>query len=246
MNELKFNPPLIAHRGASASAPENTMAAFVKAAQLGLKWVEFDVTLASCGQVIVFHDDLLDRCTSGQGRVIDYPYHYLSTLDAGGWFSPLFSSEKIPLLAQVLVFLKEMKMAANIELKAFPGNEENLVKSVLQVVSQYNSLTDKTILFSSFSLDVLKCLRRHAPKSNIALLLHEWRANWEGSCESLECISVNVNEEIMTEAKAKQIKGMNKSLLCYTINNVARAMELYAWGVDAIFTDVPEQLLRCF
>src|SRR5438552_7543288 len=96
INPVSYLSSIIAHRGASALAPENTLAAFHKAKEIGAKWVEFDCMLASCGEVVVIHDETLDRTTNGLGRVIDYPYSYLKTLNAGSWFNPIFADEKIP------------------------------------------------------------------------------------------------------------------------------------------------------
>ncbi|MBV9574993.1 MAG: glycerophosphodiester phosphodiesterase, partial [Gammaproteobacteria bacterium] len=107
---LVFSPPVIAHRGASAYAPENTMAAFVKAVQLGIKWIEFDVMATVNGEPIIFHDETLDRTTNAQGEVHHHSYAYLQTLDAGAWYQPFFSGEKIPTLQQVLQFMREMKI----------------------------------------------------------------------------------------------------------------------------------------
>src|SRR5438445_1086012 len=115
---------LIAHRGASALAPENTLAAFRKAGEIGAKWVEFDVMLAADGEAVVIHDDTLDRTTNAKGNVCDYPYSYLQTLDAGSWFNPQFSHEKIPTLAEVIGVLRHCKLAANIEIKPSVGKEE--------------------------------------------------------------------------------------------------------------------------
>src|SRR5687767_2537589 len=121
---IRFDPPVIAHRGASFYAPENTMAAFRKAAQLGVNWVEFDVVATKDGMPVVFHDDELNRTTNGVGMLSDYSHAYLQTLDAGSWFDARFAGETIPTLAQVLTFLAEMKLNANIELKALGSNPQ--------------------------------------------------------------------------------------------------------------------------
>src|SRR3990167_7563410 len=125
--QLLFNPKVIAHRGASAYAPENTLIAFTKAAQLEIKWIEFDVMQASCGTPIIFHDETLNRTTNGKGDVCRYSYTYLQTLDAGSWFNPRFSGERIPTLNAVMAFLANENMNANIEIKALPGQEEQCV-----------------------------------------------------------------------------------------------------------------------
>jgi glycerophosphoryl diester phosphodiesterase len=241
---LNFNSPVIAHRGASAYAPENTMAAFMKAAQLGIKWVEFDVMLSALEEPVIFHDDILERTTNGRGLINDYPYNYLSTLDAGRWFAPAFSGERIPLLRQLLVFLSEMQMFANVELKCLPGHEESIVKKTVAVVGSVLSKPFPTLLFSSFSFQIMYALRRHLPDALLGLLLEQWEPQWEQHCKDLDCVSIHVDELILTEEKAAKIKAMGKLLFCYTVNNPARAAELYSWGVDAVFSDVPDTILK--
>lgn len=241
---LNFFPPIIAHRGASGYAPENTIVAFTKAAQLGIKWVEFDVMLASCGEPIVFHDEELDRTTDAKGLVGEYPYTYLSTLDAGAWFNAKFAGEKIPNLKQVLEFLRNANMSANVEIKPLPGQDAETAIAALKEIIPFFPQPNPAILFSSFSVSALETLRRHSPQALIGLLLHEWEAGWEEAVTSLQCVSVHVYEEIMTELAAKKIKGMGKYLLCYTVNSRKRAEELFSWGVDAVFSDVPDKLLN--
>jgi glycerophosphoryl diester phosphodiesterase len=242
--KLNFNPPVIAHRGASAYAPENTLAAFTKAVQLGIKWIEFDVMLAACGEVVIFHDAQLNRTTQTEGTLRQHTYDYLRSLDAGAWFDLRFSGERIPTLAQALAFLKETHTAANIELKAEEGLETQLIQRILETIKPYFSVADSAILFSSFSKDALISLRHQAPHCHIGLLLDEWDSHWKDFSISLQCASIHVNEKIMTSAIAHDIKKMNKALLCYTVNRPSRAQELYALGVDAVFSDVPDLILR--
>lgn len=243
MYPLIFQPPVIAHRGASAYAPENTMAAFTKAAVLGMKWVEFDVMQAACGEVIIMHDDLLERTTNASGDVIAYPYAFLRTLDAGAWFHHQFASEPIPTLEQACDFFQQVGMNANIEIKVLPGLEEQCVLAVLAILENTFPTWRERILFSSFSVDALIFLRQYAPDANLGLLLHEWCDDWEKIANDLSCVSIHVFEEIMTMQMAQQIKKLNKQLLCYTVNSPARAKTLYSWGVDAVFSDNPDQIV---
>ncbi len=243
-NALQFIPPVIAHRGASAYAPENTMAAFIKAVQLGVKWIEFDVMQSADGKSIIFHDEQLNRTTNGDGEVGQFPYAYLATLDAGSWFDPIYSGERIPTLNAIIEFLCNTGISANVELKALAGQDEQLVRSVLNQIKQQIGLTEGRILFSSFSMDALHFLRKYSSDCLIGMLLHEWQAGWQTVCESLQCVSVHVNHEIMTQISAHKIKSMGKLLLCYTVNDPSRARELYSWGVDAVFSDVPDIIFR--
>jgi glycerophosphoryl diester phosphodiesterase len=107
--DLKISPPIIAHRGASAYAPENTIAAFLKAYELGVRWVEFDIMLTADNQAVVIHDETLDRTTNGTGLISECTYDQIKTLDAGIKFGPKFANQKIPLLEEVILKLNRIQ-----------------------------------------------------------------------------------------------------------------------------------------
>lgn len=237
---LEFNPPLIAHRGMSGIAPENTMIAFIKAVQANIKWVEFDVMAAACGEPVIFHDETLERTTNGRGLIEHYSYDYLRTLDAGSWFSTQYANETIPSLKQMIDLLNNTQLSANVELKPSPGKEALFINRVLKEFAPFLAKNTNRILFSSFSIDTLIELRKQSPHALIGLLLHDWIPDWQKIGDSLDCISIHVNQAIISPETAKQIKAMNKYLLCYTVNQAARAKELFNFGVDAVFTDHPQ------
>ena len=209
------------------------MIAFAKAAQNGIKWVEFDVTLTADEVPIIIHDDTLERTTNGRGRVDQFKHSYLQTLDAGSWFNPRFANERIPDLLSALNFLKAMQVSANIELKS-TQRAESLVMRVLEVVKRVGY---RESLFSSFSIPALSLLRKHAPHARIGLLMDEWLPNWEEICADLKCVSLHVNADILTLEHVKAVKKRGLVLLCYTVNEASRAATLFNWGVDAIFSD---------
>lgn len=245
MKELyNLDTHVIAHRGASAYAPENTMIAFSKAAQLGAKWVEFDVKLAGDGTAIVFHDDCLDRTTNAKGWVSDYPYSYLRTLDAGAWFKPIYAGERIPTFHQVLEFIVAAGLRANIEIKANPGEEEQTVKAVLSETKKWFAPPYQPVLFSSFSLRSLQLLRQQSPDCAIGFLMEEWVADWQRICADLGAVTVNIDQDILNSERAHSIKRTEIGLLCYTVNNPEKAQELYKWGVDAVFSDCFDRVLK--
>ncbi|MDZ4861503.1 MAG: glycerophosphodiester phosphodiesterase family protein, partial [Candidatus Hydrogenedentes bacterium] len=97
---------VIGHRGASAYAPENTMASFVKAREMGADWFELDVRLSRDGELVIMHDETLDRTTNGHGYVRDWTLHDLKQLDAGAWKGEEFTGERVPTLAQCLDYAK--------------------------------------------------------------------------------------------------------------------------------------------
>lgn len=243
-SKLHFDPHVIAHRGASGYAPENTMAAFVKAVQLGARWIEFDVMLSSDQKTIVFHDDDLNRTTNGHGWVGDYSYHQLRALDAGKWFGLPFSSERIPSLMQVLEFIDNTNIQANVEIKPLAGQDKATAQRVWQAVQAYKPALASSLLFSSFSLSSLEEMRKIAPECQLALLMHQWLPDWQSICDKLNCISVHMNQEIVTPENSKKVKNTQRSLLCYTVNDPFRANELFSFGVDAVFSDFPDKIAQ--
>jgi len=233
--------PIIAHRGASALAPENTLSAFRRAAEIGAKWVEFDVMLAACGEVVVIHDETLDRTTNGTGLVCDYPYDYLKTLDAGSWFNLAFLGEKIPTLRDVLRVLQDCHLLANIEIKPSKGQEEQTVKNVLEVTKQH-WLVNTPVLFSSFSYEVRSFVRKYSPTSLLACLMHEWQEDWQKASDELQCVAIDINHNILNPERIKEIKSTGRLLLSYTIDDPKRARELFSLGVDAVFSNCPAEM----
>lgn len=243
MENLIFSPPVIAHRGASASAPENTISAFTKAIQQGAKWVEFDVQLSQLNEPVVFHDENLFRITNIYGRVIDYPYSFLGSLDAGGWFHPNFSEEKIPLLSQALNFLFDKGISVNIELKPEVHREMELVLSVLTIVNRLKT-PNSVVCFSSFCLKTLNFLRQKDPDCHIAVLLRYSLPNWLDLASNLKASAIHISDKSITPEKINEIKTNGYLVNIYTVNDPIRAKTLYQWGVDAIFTDTPDLILR--
>lgn len=240
---IDFNicPPIIAHRGASADAPENTLAAFRKVKEYGINWVEFDVMLTGCGEVVVMHDETLSRTTNYSGNVIDFPYSALQTFDAGVWFGPAFAGERIPTFAEAIQFCQDNQLSANIEIKSLLGLEDKVVTKVLAILQRYPNVP---LLISSFSQDVLHCVRKYNTTIPLGFLMHDWIDNWKLSCEQLRCASVNVNHEILDVKKIEEIKSSSYYLAAYTVNDIDRAKQLYTWGVDALFSDCPRSILQ--
>ena len=239
-NFIQIIPPIIAHRGASLLAPENTVAAFLKAKELGIQWVEFDVRLVATGEIIVFHDDLLDRTTNALGQVIEKSYDYIKTLDAGTWFHSRFKDEKISTLQEILSFLSEQQMSANIEIKTSPGQEEQLVETVFSIMQDFKQLP---MLVSSFSLQALRCMRKLSNAIHIGFLMDKWQEDWMHACDELQATAVHVNQRILNQQRVEALKMKNRLLLAYTVNDVQRAKILFAYGVDALFSDCSQQMI---
>lgn len=233
---------LIAHRGASAYAPENTMAAFKKAAALGARCVEFDVMLSADGDPFVFHDDTLNRTTNGRGGVGQTSSLQLKSLDAGAWFSTQFKNEAIPSFRTVIRWLIDTGMHANIELKPYPGTMEQTTTTVLSQLNQYWPADKPLPLISSFDWDALALCRSLAPEMPLGLLLYGWDKTCFKTAKKLDCVSIHINNRSTTPARIREIKDQGYAVYVYTINRKRRAIKLLHWGVDAVFTDYPDLL----
>jgi glycerophosphoryl diester phosphodiesterase len=164
-------PLIIAHRGYSSAAPENTMAAFSKAMDAGADMLELDVSLSRDACPVIIHDDGLERTTNGSGLVEDHDLEALRKLDAGSWFHEDFAGEGIPLLSEVCKGFAG-RLFINVELKSLQGNERRtLLVEVVTDLTSSGKLLD-TLLFSSFDHDLLFSLRQNLEQAHIGVLAH--------------------------------------------------------------------------
>ena len=243
-------PRLIGHRCCRGLAPENTLAALEAAKQWGLTCVEFDVRLTRSGEVVVFHDDTLERTTNGKGALDDYTYAEVAALDAGTWFSASFVHEKIPLFSDYLKKIADAGLMANVEIKSLPGKEAQTASAVYEVLEAFKksmqrdpSSMQDAVIISSFEVPALAWFHAQAPYYPLALLLDTMRPDWLLLCESLNCKALHLSDAIITEDIAKAVKAESQlQLAVYTVNDAERASQLWDWGVDAIFTDYPDRM----
>lgn len=236
-------PPVIAHRGASASAPENTLSAFRRAHELGARWVEFDVKLTADNRPVVFHDDTLDRTTDGRGRVAGTPLAALGELDAGQWFDPDFAGELVPTLEEVLDLLAEMGMGANMELKPCPGRAEETAAVVLESARQAWPESAQPLLISSFDRTCLAIARDTAPQWPRGLLVEALTDDWRDAAEAAGALSVHCAAGPLGPSQVSEMLDAGYRVMVYTVNDPGRALNLWDWGVHGIITDRPEVLL---
>lgn len=240
---LVFDPPVIAHRGASARAPENTLAALREAARCGCRWVEFDVKLSRDGVPFVIHDDRLERTTNGRGRVRDLDAQALAKLDAGGWFDPRFAGERIPTLAEALSLLVELGLCANIEIKPCVGREQETAERVIAEVRRVWPNDQPPPLFSSFSRTALLTAKRLAPEIPRGLLREAPGSDWAAEMQALGCRTLHLDHTQLDLGHLRRLRDAGVPVLLYTVNDPERARILLEAGASAIFTDVPDLVL---
>jgi len=237
-------PFIIAHRGASAAAPQNTLAAFRKAMELGADGVELDVQLSADGAVVVIHDFAVDKTTDGTGRVATKTLLELEALDAGAKFSPQFAGERIPTLAQVFEVLQG-KLLVNVELKDFNPRSSALAAPVVEVVRKH--AMEKRVLFSSFNPFALRAVKRLAPQipagllyaPNLAIYL---RRAWLAPLVPHE--ARHPESSMVTAWTMKWYRARGFCVNVWTVDDPAEMRRLIALGVDGIITNKPDVLSR--
>jgi glycerophosphoryl diester phosphodiesterase len=233
---------IYAHRGASGTAPENTMAAFQKAVEIGSHGIECDVQLSKDGRPVVCHDELVNRTTNGKGFIKDMSYKEISALDAGTWFDPSFAGERIPLLEELLDLVKRSGSYLNIELKTGVILYEGIEAQVVEMVRSYG-LQDRTIL-SSFNHYSIYAVKQKHPEILTGALYMEGLYNPWTYFDMLGC---NCAHPFYLAAYPQITEGLLQhgyTINAFTVDDPKLAAQLCQSGVEGIITNYPERMLE--
>lgn len=237
-----MKPLAIAHRGDSKNAPENTLASFKRALEMGADGIELDVQLTKDGQLVVIHDERVDRTTDGIGYVKDFTLKELKRLDAGLKFDKKFTGERIPTLYEVFELIGHKNFIVNIEIKSgivlYPGIEEKLIKAI----DDYDF--EDRVVISSFNHYSLRDVKRMAPELKIGLLyqcglVEPWHMAIRMEAYSLHPFYFNVIPELVEGCKKYDVR-----LFPWTVDRKEDMVMMINEGVDAIITDDPETLIN--
>jgi glycerophosphoryl diester phosphodiesterase len=234
-------PLWIAHRGAGKLAPENTLAAFRVGAAYGYRAFECDVKLSADGVPFLLHDARLDRTTPERGIAGERTWSDLSRLDAGGWHSRAFAGEPPPSLDAVAHYVQRNGFALNVEIKPTPGLEHATGQAVGEACARLWRDAGTPLLFSSFRPDALQGARETAPGIPRALLVDTLWSGWFEMAQSLGCVAVVSNHNLMDAALIGRLHGAGLRALCYTVNDPAEARRLVAMGMDGLITDAVDR-----
>lgn len=230
-------PLWIAHRGGGAAAPENTLAAIRAGAAAGFRMVEFDVMLSRDGVPLLIHDETLERTTDGHGLVCEHDFAVLQRLDAGRWHGPAFAGERLPALEQALDLLLALDLDANIEIKPARGFEQATGETAARLIAARWPADRRPPLLSSFDFPALDAARRVAPQLPRGLLFEEVPADWRAQMQAHEAVSLHCDHSRLSADRLHDIVAAGVPVLCYTVNDAARAAALVAAGVSGLFTD---------
>jgi glycerophosphoryl diester phosphodiesterase len=232
-----MKPILIAHRGASEIEPENTLASFKKALEFPfIKMIELDVYAIPSGELVVIHDNKVDRTTNGKGYIMESSFEYLRSLDAGRGGGKGKSSgkhEKIPTLNEVLDLI-DRRIKVNIELKG-----EHTAEPVKKVVEEYfvKGWEQDDFLVSSFNHEELRKFKQLMPEIPVGVLFVGIPLGYAEYAQGIKAYSINLsveftNKEIVEDAHRRGIK-----VFCWTLKEADEIERMCNLGVDGMFVN---------
>jgi glycerophosphoryl diester phosphodiesterase len=233
---------IFAHRGYSAKFPENTMKAFIEAEKAGADALEIDVQLTKDGEVVIIHDEMVDRVTNGHGYVKDLSFKELRKLDAGFHKKTIVKKEPIPSLEELLEWMTSNRLICNIELKNNLFPYEGMEEKVIELVRKYH--LSNRIIISSFNHYSIVYSYRLAPEIEIAPLFSQslympWVYAQSIHAKGIHPKLMTVTDEIIRSSIENGIQ-----VRPYTVNKEADMKRLFSIGCSALITDEPEKALK--
>jgi glycerophosphoryl diester phosphodiesterase len=226
---------IIAHRGASGSAPENTLAALRRAVELGAAWAEVDVQRTADGVLVLVHDDGWERTTGFHGAVAGTPWAVVRGLDAGSWFGPAFAGEPVPTLAATLEWARAAGLRLDLEIKS-PEHHPGLGREIVAAVREHG-MAGRVVL-TCFDAELVEALAGEAPDLDWGYLA---AAPVSHAHPSVHLYSLY--HEVVDRAPAllASAHAAARRVFVWTVDDPARGASLAALGVDGLITNHPER-----
>ncbi|SKC81216.1 glycerophosphodiester phosphodiesterase [Krasilnikoviella flava] len=234
-------PRVVAHRGNSAVAPQNTLAAFEAAAMAGADSLEIDVRLTADGEVVVIHDDTVDATTNGSGKLADLELREVRLLDAGSWFSPAYAGQRVPTFAEVTDLLRARPgMDLLLEMKGAWSAQE--VRRVTEPLREAG-LADRTVA-QSFWPATVAALRDADPGLRRGLLVTAAGDDLVDRCRELDVVMCNPQGTVLRDDPdvVARLHDAGLAAAVWTLNEPEHWAAAVALGVDEIITDRPDRL----
>jgi len=233
------HPAIFAHRGSSAHAPENTLSAFELASSQGADAIELDAKLCADGEIIIFHDQTLERTTDGSGKVLDFSLAAIKELDAGSWYDARFQGETVPTLGEVFESVGQ-KIVINVELTNYASPRDDLADKVVECIQRYG--LQNSVLLSSFNPLALRRAHKLKPEIPLGLLAlpgiqGAWARSWLGRFVPYRALHPEMGDTTAKLLQRQHKKGYRVHV--WTVNAPERMRQLFEWEVDGIFTDDP-------
>jgi len=231
---------VIAHRGASGHAPENTLAAFRKAVSLGAAFIETDLQLSRDAHFVAIHDATVDRTTGGHGPVRDLALAELRRLDAGSWFGSEFAGERIPTLEEILDFSKKHDVVFYLELKP-SGSSWGGEHALIGALRESGEIPRAVVI--SFDVAILESLRKIEPTLMTGVLYDGQIDRPIERAVEIGARQLAVRGDLVTPALLAEARTKDLQVVCWTVNHPAHMRLLIDAGVDGIMSDYPDRLV---
>ena len=233
-------PIISAHRGGRIEAPENTLAAFRRAAALGVPGVECDVHICADGIPVVIHDETVDRTTNGTGEAHTLTVGQLRALDARSVFPDWPTAPGVPTFAEFMQIAKTLEYV-EVEIKADdPERIERLVPLVIEEIDKADAR--KMVRFISFDPDIVALCHRLAPDMMLSLITYQTTQKEIQDALDLGCDGIAGDVKTLTKEFTDMAHERGLKVTCWTVNEDDDFANMLAWGVDVVTTDRPEHM----
>lgn len=230
---------IFAHRGSKSNRPENTIASFKEALRVGADGIELDVHRTKDHQLVVIHDETVDRTTNGFGFVRDLTLEEIKELDAGSWFSPVYFQEKISTLEEILDFLvaEDFKGTLNIELKTDKYHYPNIEHDIATLMHSRQWPFD--YIYCSFNFRSLEIMKKLDPDIEMAFLMKQNPFHiWLGKKSPL--VGAIHPNKLWFMNQLSVVKNFKKSVRPWTLNKEKQMETAFRAGIAGFMTDKPE------
>ena len=232
---------IIAHRGASGDAPENTLAALSLAADHGASCVEIDVSISADHVPFVHHDDNLDRCTTnGSGLLCEHSAAELDQLDASKGIAD-FHGEPLPRLSAVFELLEARGVGLNLEIKPRRGLEKETVEAICTLIEK-SWPSHLPLVISSFNWQSLAIARQTLSQVPRGLLVRGIPDDWQARMAEFGCRNIHCEGAVLTPLQTAELRAADVGVYCYTVNDMDKARALLDAGAHGVITDYPKRL----
>lgn len=233
-------PWIIGHRGAPGYAPENTLASFRKAVELGATFIETDLRLSHDARFVAMHDPTLDRTTNGRGLVRDFTLAQLRELDAGAWYGQKFASERIPTLDEILQFAREADVVFYLEIKhEFGWGVHHGIVSALRAAKE----PARTVVIS-FDPGLLEKLRRLDAALLTGFLFESSEPNVIERAMKIGARQILPRADLVTPELLGRARDAGLQVATWTVNRPEEMVMLMEMGVNGIMSDYPDRLKK--
>ncbi len=238
----RARPMIVAHRGASGSAPENTIASFSLALKLGIDAVEFDIHQSADGRLVVMHDESLERTTDGEGMIVNTDYADLKKLDAGSWYSQEFRGERIPSLEEALDFITPHAFAL-VEIKHGSDVYQGIEKRIADTMSSREKWKERAV-FIAFDPEILLKIREMDKMLNTGLLTADPPEEYMDVAEEFLIQCFFPRWERLRAESVKTLHEHGYSVHPWVMDREEDALKVLSMGPDSVSSNHPDMMMR--